>query len=75
MAVSTLDYALQIYNLHPESGLTPYKEIQRNDLFDIWKIDFNPNGNEIISGALSLKTFDISSGEITREFNKGSKFI
>eukprot|EP00347_Sterkiella_histriomuscorum_P006397 403352918 len=75
VAVSTLDQTLQIYNLHPESGLTPYKEIQRSDLLDIWKIEFNPNGNEIISGALSCKVFDISSGEMTREFNKGSKFI
>ena len=44
-------------------------------MFDIWKVDFNPNGNEIMSGALSLKVFDISNGEIIREFNKGSKFI
>lgn len=29
VAVSSLDYALQIYNLHPESGLTFYKDIQQ----------------------------------------------
>jgi WD40 repeat protein len=50
IAVSSLDYAIQVYNLHPESGLTHYKEIARNDLFDLWKVDFNPNGNEILSG-------------------------
>ena len=75
VAVSTLDYSMQIYNLHPESGLTKYKEIQKNDQFDIWKLDFNPNGNEIMSGTLSLKVFDISTGEVTKEFNRGSKFI
>lgn len=31
IAVSTLDYVLQIYNLHPESGLTHYKDIQKSD--------------------------------------------
>jgi hypothetical protein len=66
---------LSIYNLHPESGLTLYKEITRNDSFDIGKIDFNPSGNEIMTGTLSLKAFDISTGEVTNEFNKGSKFI
>ncbi|CDW86504.1 wd repeat domain 61 [Stylonychia lemnae] len=75
VAVSTLDYILQIYNLHPESGLTPYEEIQKNDLYDIWKIDFNPSGNEIMTGTLSMKIFDVSTGNMTREFNKGSKFI
>ena len=75
IAVSSLDYVLSIYNLHPESGLTLYKEIQKMDQFDIQKIDFNPSGNEIMSGILSLKIFDISTGEVTKEFNKGSKFI
>jgi WD40 repeat protein len=75
IAVSSLDYAISIYNVHPESGLTFYKDIQRSDISDLWKVDFNPNGNEIMSGALSLKTFDIFSGEIVNEFNTGSKYI
>jgi WD40 repeat protein len=49
VAVSSIDYALQVYNMHPEGGLTHFKEIGGNT-FDIWKVDFNPNSNEILSG-------------------------
>lgn len=57
-----MDCSLRVFNLHPESGLTQYKEIQSPDTFDIWKIDFNPSGNEILTGTQSLVTYDISTG-------------
>lgn len=75
LAVSTIDNALKIYNLHPDDGLIHYKDLHRSDSYDIGKFDFNPNGNEILTGSLSLKTYDIQTGEITKEFNKGSKLI
>ncbi len=75
VAVSSLDYALSVYNLHPESGLTHYKDMMRFDQFDANKIEFNPNGNEIISGTLSLKVYDVTSGEVVQEMGQGSKFI
>lgn len=59
--------------MHPESGLSHYREISRGDLFDLWKVEFNPNENQLISGSQSLKIFDISSGEIVRDFNKGTR--
>ena len=70
LAVSSIDYSLSIYNVHPESGLTHYKDTQKFDHFDVNKIDFNPNGNEIISGIQSLKVYDIGAGTVTKEFNK-----
>jgi WD40 repeat protein len=57
-----MDSSLRIFNVHPETGLTLYKEILSNKSFDIWKIDFNPNGNEILTGTLNLQTYDISTG-------------
>ena len=54
LAASSMDSSLKIYNLHPESGLTLYKEAQSEKQFDIWKIDFNPNGNEILTGTVNL---------------------
>jgi WD40 repeat protein len=55
--------------------LTHYRDIQRFDQFDIGKIDFNPSGNEVLSGSLCLKVFDVTSGDVIKEFNKGSKAI
>lgn len=60
LAVSSLDYGLSIYNIHQESGLTLYREVQKQDQFDVSKIDFSPNGNEILSGTLSLKLYDVT---------------
>ena len=31
LAVSSLDYGLSIYNIHQESGLTLYRDIQKQD--------------------------------------------
>ena len=74
--MSSLDYNLSVFNLHPESGLTHYKDMNKQgDLLDVWKIDFKPNGNEIMAGVFSLRLLDVSSGEVIKEFNKGSKFI
>lgn len=44
-------------------------------MFDIWKVEFNPNCNEILTGQVSLKIFDISSGELTKESLKGTRAI
>ena len=35
----------------------------------MWKVDFNPSGNEIMTGNLSMKVFDVSTGNLSREFN------
>ena len=57
-----MDSSLKIFNVHPETGLNLYKEVQSEKQFDIWKIDFNPNGNEILTGTVNLQTIDISTG-------------
>ena len=77
LAVSSIDYALSIYNIHKESGLTHYRDIQSaaSEILDVGKIAFNPIGNEILTGIMSLKTIDITTGEVTKEFNKGTKAI
>jgi WD40 repeat protein len=62
IAVSSMDSSMRIFNVHPDSGLTLYKEIESEGSSSIWKIDFNPNGNEILTGTTSLKTYDISTG-------------
>jgi hypothetical protein len=72
LAVSTIDYELSIYNIHPESGLTHYKDLSKsfeNGIIDVGKINFSPSGNEILGGTTSLKVFDITSGNVIREFN------
>lgn len=69
-----MDYAINVFSLN-QDDLKLYKEIQRDDIYDIWKIEFNPMGEEIVSGTLSLKAYDINTGEIKREFNKGTKYI
>lgn len=70
IAVSSIDYQLAIFNLHQESGLTHYKDIQRFDsMLDVNKIDFNPSGSEILTGMLSLKLIDVASGSVIKEFN------
>ena len=68
LAVSSIDYSLSIYNIHQETGLTHFRDIQSFDKFDVSKIDFTPSGNEIISGTQSLKLYDITTGRVTREF-------
>lgn len=45
VAVSSIDYTIQVYNLHPVSGLEHYKQIANNELVDLWKIEFNPIEN------------------------------
>ena len=75
LAVSSIDSELSIYNIHPESGLTHYKDLSDSYLgqLDIAKFDFHPSGNEILGGTQTLKVFDISSGNMTREFAQGHK--
>ena len=69
IAVTSVESTLRIFNIHPETGMTLYKEISAPNSFDLWKVDFNPNGNEILTGTLSLSTYDISSGDKVNEFN------
>ena len=59
LAVSSIDYGMSIYNIDAEKGLTHYRDTQREQ-FDASKIEFTPSGNEILSGSLSLKIFDIT---------------
>jgi WD40 repeat protein len=74
LAVSSIDFAVSIFNIHSESGLTHYKSIDGSSMSG--KLDFNPNdGEEILTGALSLKTIDIKSGMVTKEFGKDQKAI
>jgi len=75
--VSTIDYELSIYNIHPESGLTHYRDLSNqheNGIIDVGMFSFSPAGDEILGGTTTLKIFDITSGNIIREFNKGNKF-
>jgi len=74
IGVSSLDNSLRIFNIHQDSGVNLYKEVELPGPSGVWKIDFNPNGNEILTGTLSLQTLDITSGTKTNEFNQ-SKFI
>jgi hypothetical protein len=56
--------------------LTLVKEIEANPLSSIWKIDFNPNGSEILTGSLIMSSYDVSTGALINEYNKEeSKFI
>ncbi len=74
--MSTIDYELSIYNIHPESGLTHYRDLSKqyeNGIIDVGKISFSPAGNEILGGTTTLKIFDITSGNVIREFNQGNK--
>lgn len=75
IAISSLDSKLKIFNLHPETGLTLYKEIFNIKQSDIWKLDFNPNGNEVLTGTISLIRYDISTGNKVNEYNKSSRYI
>ena len=59
LAVSSIDYGMSIYNIDAEKGLTHYRDTQREQ-FDASKVEFTPSGNEILSGSLSLKIFDIT---------------
>ena len=40
-----------------------------------WKLDFNPDGTEILTGTLSLRTLDVNLNPTNSDFNKPSKFI
>lgn len=75
LAVTSIDYGLSIYNIS-DKGLSLYRE-NTNTMgkFDACKIDFNPVADELMSGTLSLKTYDIPSGEVTREFHKNHKAV
>ena len=79
LAVSSIDSELSIYNIDPEKGpekaLTHHKNLSDSYLgqLDIAKFDFHPTGNEILGGTSTLKVFDISSGNMTREFAQGHK--
>lgn len=80
LAVSSIDYGLSIYNIHPDNGLTHLTDINASDYgkqyHDIGKVDFNPTGDdELLTGILSLKTVDLKSGTFTKEFGMGSKAI
>ncbi len=76
LAVTSIDYGLSIYNISESGGLSLYREATNTmGKFDATKIDFNPNADELTSGTLSLKTYDIPSGEVTREFHKNHKAI
>ena len=65
---------IKLFNLIPDSGLQKAVELQ-TDGFNSWKIDFHPNGSEIVTGALSMTAFDVDSGMKIQEFGKGSKYI
>lgn len=73
IAATSIESSLKIFNIQQEGGLTLYKEISQAS--DVWKVEFNPNGNELLYGTLSMKVLDISSGEVTKEFGQSSKFI
>ena len=76
LAATSIDYALSVYNIHPESGLSHYKDIQSYHCIDAAKIDFNPQiGNEILTGTTSLKVIDITTDKTVTEFNKGTKAV
>jgi WD40 repeat protein len=65
---------MTIYNIDSEKGLTHYRDTQREQ-FDASKIEFTPSGNEILSGSLSLKIFDITKGGVVSEFGRSQKAI
>ncbi len=75
LAVSSIDQEVAIYNIHPENGLTLYKNLSETypGQLDIAKFDFHPNGNDLLGGTSTLKVFDINSGNMTREFSQGHK--
>ena len=74
LAVSSIDYGMTIYNIDGEKGLTHYKDTHREQI-DASKIEFTPSGNEILSGQLSLKIFDITQGAVVSEFGRGQKAV
>jgi hypothetical protein len=59
LAVSSIDQGMTVYNIDPENGLVHYRDTAREQ-FDASKIEFTPNGNDILSGTLLLKIFDIT---------------
>lgn len=55
LALSSMDSSLKIFNLHQESGLALYKDLDfTGSISNVWKIDFNPNGSDILTGTLAL---------------------
>ena len=40
-----------------------------------WKLDFSPDGSEILTGSLSLRTLDVNLKPTKPDFNAPSKFI
>ena len=74
LAVSSIDYGMTIYNIDPEKGLNHYRDTQR-EVFDASKFEFTPSGNEIMSGTLSLKIFDVTQGVVVSEFGRYQKAV
>ncbi len=44
-------------------------------LVNSWKVDFHPNGNEVLTGATSLTSYDVSTGAKSAEVGMNSKYI
>ena len=65
---------MTLYNIDSEKGLTNYRHTHREQ-FDANKLEFTPSGNEILSGLLSLKIFDIAQGGVVNEFGRTQKAI
>ena len=73
--MSSIDQELAIYNIDPVKGLALNKNLSDSFVgqLDIAKFDFHPSGNDILGGTSTLKVFDTTSGNMTREFAQGHK--
>jgi len=78
VAASSVDGSLRVFNIvdgGDKEGSTPLLATSPGEEATAWKMDFSPDGSEILTGSLSLRTLDVNLKPTKPDFNAPSKFI
>jgi len=79
IATSSVDSSLRVFNIlesAEEQNTTTLKSESPGEEACAWKLDFSPDGSELLTGTLGMRTLDIETLKPTQaDFNAPSKFI